>query len=260
MKNKSIHILLGIAITVGVFNIIWVIPYVFRSFDLNNFSSLFNNFITPIATIAAFVIYYLTLNHIKQQTESLNEQNQLVIGEKIFEEFSNNLNEFKTKHQKLYLHTEFKNISPRSCISLIDIDFKNEFEILLNEPNYIRFKEGNIDKKEYCKCHEFRQYKVSNVMWGKLNSFIYDVEFFIDKIENSNELHSSHKRRLVNLICSEIIKGYLNFAGEKLAYDIYLLTPANGQSTYFEALKIARLSERIQKDYNEIYLENYSLT
>jgi hypothetical protein len=260
MKINTTNILLVTLIILTTFNILWVVPYVYRTFNLENFSSIFNNIVTPLATISAFVVYFLTLKHIRKQTDSLNEQNQLVIGEKVFEELTVKLDEFKKEHEKLYLSGDFRELSPRSSIDLVGLNFKNDFEILLKDGDYNNFIDGNITKEDYQKTHGFRQYQVSNILWGKLTSFIYDVEFFLDKIEKSNELHSSHKRRLVNYICSEVISEYLSFAGEKLAYDIVLLTQKEEQSTYFEALKIGRLSERIQKDYNGIYLENYSLT
>lgn len=257
---KTTNILLIIAIVIGTFNVIWVIPYVHRNFDIDSFSTLFNNFITPLATIAAFVVYFLTLNHIKQQSNSLKEQNQLIVGEKEFDAINDSLTKFIAKNKRIEFYEHFKKSGvPRTGLSFIDMDFKSIITEVVNNADYKRFKEKEITKEDYIKSNNYGLYKLVNSIYGGLKSFMYDIEFTLDKIEKSNQLHDSHKRRLVIRICSEILKEYLNFAGEKLGYDVILLTQNEGQNTYFEALEICRLFDRIKNDYNEIFFENYSL-
>lgn len=182
--------------------------------------SIFNNFITPIATIAAVIIYSRTLRQVKKQSENMNEQVQISNGNYYYKDFMSEIHKLEIKvntfDYSIYLNQDFikkevGKINFSNISDSIEIIGKMSDGVFLNE-NYIRcinIGYTNVSSEDVSSFIED---------FGKLNAFYSQLTFdiiafdsLINDIQENQVLHQNQKKKLIEIIIKDLLSDFLIF-------------------------------------------------
>lgn len=160
-------------------------------------SAIFNNIATPITTLVAVIVYYLTLQHIKAQSASMKEDIEIAKGESYYSDLNNKILVLKKK--------------------LDEIDFGILSEITSREEK-VKIPFSRIHET----AHKFKHFecividtddgikKITDFLVS-MNELLKRIEIIKSEVDSHEILHPYQKKQLHNLIINDLLVSYLWF-------------------------------------------------
>lgn len=223
---------------VGFFGVLVVVMLSINSFFTSGSSTVFNEVLTPVATVAAAIIYYRTLLEMKKSTE-------IAVSNRNYEIFKDDINRVYNKYKETRFFTlshfdeDIDDLVKTSSL----IDFGHLLKCLVAE---VKFSNPNmvfsaLEKKDNPQSIRTHVEFIVEII-GKIARSYSSIESIISDIYSSN-LDAAQKRNLMDKIKGEILSDYLlvfsfyehkgytvEYKGQELRYsglEIALVNPIN---------------------------------
>ncbi|HRG08470.1 MAG TPA: hypothetical protein PLJ08_07815 [Cyclobacteriaceae bacterium] len=265
MKKYLLSILLTVGCLLLLTNII-IHYWEGWSFTLYG-STLFNNLVTPIATIISIGIYSWTLLELIKQNK-INHSNNL---KPYFERrFSFVLEKLKDKIYKIdrpEAPNFHDNFSMHDCFSILE--YFKEVEYLMNrDADYLSdssdFKRGRVYKTEFYDYKVYSRYYVKNMEFFAnhgISGYLLVVDL-IKEVKRSS-LIDDDKQGFLNLIKLEMVDPYINYIDSiRLTPDYFMIPritmPDKDQFVHFEPFYRTAISDHYDYFLTELYPERLS--
>ncbi|MDP8202543.1 MAG: hypothetical protein P9M11_10450 [Candidatus Tenebribacter burtonii] len=257
--NKSMIILLSIII----FEIaVYIILIFHKNICLQDFSTLFSNFLTPLITAIALLIYYLTLIQMRKQTKNLIEEKNILLSENTYTDFKVKIQEIKESVSKKDLSNLLPKDIKKSSFTTLTIYTGLITELIKKlkaDKEYNKFLNKdiikNMNKEELFKFSTNNYYISLNSIYNNLSLFLYKINFILFQIEEKKNLHESHKNLLMKFIAKEVLTDYFLVVLNKEHFN-YSLIPSGLIKNDFSYKFVFDVYD-IEKVYN-FYRERYA--
>lgn len=192
---------------VGFVGVLVVVMLSVNDFFASGSSTVFNEVLTPVATVAAAIIYYRTLLEMKKSTE-------IAVSNRNYEIFKDDINRVynKYKEMRFFSLSHFDEdieslvntsnvIEFRWLLTELVFSVKNSSKFDPNMPYSYNNKRSNSDQND-------ERLKFSVEILGRIAGNYSSLESIIKEILSSN-LDKSQKRNLIDKIKGDILVDYL---------------------------------------------------
>jgi len=269
LKPNKISVILLFIIALELLILISLNLYV--NVNWKEFAAIFNNLATPIITVIALLIYYLSLVQMRKQTESLTEEKMILRGENTYKDFLLRIQEIKESALKKDLSNLLPKDIDKSSFSVLTIYNELIIEIIRKlkaDKQYKKFLEKNFFEKatddEIFHFSFNENYFSLNSINHSLSEFLYKVNFILFQINENKNLHDSHKNLLFKCIAKEILCEYFLLVRNKEHFDYTIIPPKiTGQylnyKTSFETFDLELVYNFYIKNFPEIIQEVFFL-
>ncbi len=219
--------------------------------DKSEGAIFFSNIATPVITAFALIVYYLSLQQLKEQNNHLR-------NEVVFKDISSILDEKYIYYDSYDLSDILSlNNEERKC-SILTL-YRGEIIRLFDK---IRISDGYKKKQvpqEYKHILDADYRKITNIFYH-YEDFLSDIILIINTIENNNDLTSTHRKRLIHRIARQLLPHYFKVIKHKrLLFDLWIPDDLNANNVkyfhIFDKHPIDDIFDFYKKQYPDILNE-----
>ncbi|MPQ46912.1 hypothetical protein GCQ56_07775 [Marinifilum sp. N1E240] len=184
-------------------------------------TTIFNNILTPIVTLAAFIVYYVTLKYIMKQTKQQKEDSKILQGDYFLKYYNKEIKKLKNSvsneniafNLEEYIEEEdIIKTEDISVLSLVDYMFillriKDKF---INNAEYLNLIEtkSKINFNDSKDKEWFIHYSNLFLFYTRLYSQLRKITLLVSKIDTDSYVHESHKKILIENIFNSLLYDY----------------------------------------------------
>jgi|GEM_PF-6952728 len=222
LKKVIIGLLIFILVLLfGVFLIVFNSKVTISALDVRSGVSILNNSLTPVITLVAVVVYYVTLKYIQRQTEQQKDDSKILQGDYFFKYLNDEIPQLEKDltmnsllvsliHVDEKIFNEQRNVFFHEILNALPLVQKAESIVLQNQDYLKMIKHGgSINAEDLVNKEWFSVYNNLLNYYDNVNRELTKVMHLIYKVDSNKFIHETHKSLLVEKIIKRILSEYI---------------------------------------------------